>query len=600
MSCSYSPVTFSTICLTCGESSTRAPSNRTVARKKPSSVATEMARARSTPSTSTLMFPSGSFTLCTMFASVPTAYISSGLGSSTEASCCVDRKIFLSPARASSRARTLASRPTINGVICCGKITMSRTGIMGTRFISCFSRVNIRAPEIQFRGHPKRPQPERTGSASLFQQTPVDLASAHHVRADHKVADLTLHGQVIHQFQHEVFENHTQAARADLALKRQLGDGLEGVVGKAEADVFEFEEALVLLEERVFRLGKNAHQRVFVEVVHDASDGQAPDKFGDQAVTNEIAGLYLLEQFGVALLRRGGSSIGVETERAAAGALLDNFFQADKGAAADKQNVGGIDRSKFLVRMLTAALGRHVGDGAFQNLEQRLLHAFAGDIAGDGGVLVFLGDFVDLVDIDDALLGLLNVAIRRLQQLQDNVFDVFADVAGFGEGGGVDNGEGHIEHAREGLREERLARSSRPNQQNIGFAEFAIAGLLVKEDSFVVVVDGNGEFLLGAVLADDVAIEKLLDLRGAGKAAGGGRGLLALFILENGLTDTDTFVADVGAGIVGRRTNQLLDLLLGLVAEGAAQWLVWIKFFHRCEGPWLRRAAGGVTIGILG
>jgi hypothetical protein len=41
-------------------------------------------------------------------------------------------------------------------------------------------------------------------------------------------------------------------------------------------------------------------------------------------------------------------------------------------------------------------------------------------------------------------------------------------------------------------------------------------------------------------------------------------------------------------------------LLLSLVAEGAAQWLVWIKFFHRCEGPWPRRAADGTTTDILG
>jgi hypothetical protein len=229
-----------------------------------------------------------------------------------------------------------------------------------------------------------------------------------------------------------------------------------------------------------------------------------------------------------------------------------------------------------------------------------LLHAFTGNIAGDGGVLVFFGDFVDLVDVDDALLGLLDVAIRGLQQLQDDVFDVFTDVAGFGEGRGVDDGEGHIEHAREGLREERLARSCRPDQQNIGFAEFAIAGLLVKEDSLVVVVHGDSEFFLGAVLADNVAIEKLFDLRVAGKTASRCCGLLALFILKNSLADADTFVADVGARIVGRRTDQLLDLLLGLVAEGAAQWLVWIKFFHRCEGPWPRRAADGTTTDILG
>jgi len=41
-------------------------------------------------------------------------------------------------------------------------------------------------------------------------------------------------------------------------------------------------------------------------------------------------------------------------------------------------------------------------------------------------------------------------------------------------------------------------------------------------------------------------------------------------------------------------------LLLSFVAEGAAQRLVWIKFFHRREGPRLRQAADGVTMDILG
>src|SRR2546430_8313174 len=45
-------------------------------------------------------------------------------------------------------ALPISSRPTINGVICCGKMTMSRTGIIGTRLISCFSRVNMGAPEL--------------------------------------------------------------------------------------------------------------------------------------------------------------------------------------------------------------------------------------------------------------------------------------------------------------------------------------------------------------------------------------------------------------------------------------------------------------------
>src|SRR5437763_333680 len=70
----------------------------------------------------------------------PTLKISFGFGSSVEASCCVARKIFLSPAIASSRARTLDSRPTTKGVIMYGKMTTSRIGIMGRRLVSDLSR----------------------------------------------------------------------------------------------------------------------------------------------------------------------------------------------------------------------------------------------------------------------------------------------------------------------------------------------------------------------------------------------------------------------------------------------------------------------------
>ena len=86
------------------------------------------------------MLPSGSFRLCTMLTMVPTWKISLGLGSSMLASCWVARKIFLSPASASSSARTLDSRPTTNGVIMKGKMTTSRIGIMGSFLVSNFSR----------------------------------------------------------------------------------------------------------------------------------------------------------------------------------------------------------------------------------------------------------------------------------------------------------------------------------------------------------------------------------------------------------------------------------------------------------------------------
>ena len=149
------------------------------------------------------------------------------------------------------------------------------------------------------------------------------------------------------------------------------------------------------------------HQRGLVQIAQNADDRQAADKFGDQAVTDQVAGLHLFEQFDVAALAVAGVRIGVEAQRFRRPARLSiDLFKAHESAAADEQNVGRVDRREFLVRMLAAALRRNVGDGAFENLQQRLLHAFAGNIAGDRRVLVLLGDLVDLIDIDDALLRL--------------------------------------------------------------------------------------------------------------------------------------------------------------------------------------------------
>ena len=73
--------------------------------------------------------------------------------------------------------------------------------------------------------------------------------------------------------------------------------------------------------------------------------------------------------------------------------------------------------------------GRHVGDGALEDLQQRLLDALAGDVAGDRGVIGLARDLVDLVDVDDPALGALDVEVGGLDQAQEDVLDVFADVA---------------------------------------------------------------------------------------------------------------------------------------------------------------------------
>ena len=154
---------------------------------------------------------------------------------------------------------------------------------------------------------------------------------------------------------------------------------------------------------------------------------------------------------------------------------LDDLFQAHKGSPAEEEDVGRVHRSEFLVRMFSPSLRRNVGDGTFQNLEQRLLDALAGDVPSDGRVFVLLRNLVDLVDIDNALLGALHVALGVLQQLQDDVFHVFAHVPRFGKGGGVDDGKGHVELPRQGLGKQRLAGAGRPDQQDIRLGQLDVA-----------------------------------------------------------------------------------------------------------------------------
>src|SRR5205807_8948920 len=114
----------------------------------------------------------------------------------------------------------------------------------------------------------------------------------------------------------------------------------------------------------------------------------------------------------------------------------------------NKQNIGRIDGRKFLVRMLAAALWRNVGYGAFQDLEQSLLHTFARNITRDRRILVLAPDLIDLIDVDNALLTALHVPIGILQQPQNDVLHVFADVASFRQSSGVYNREGNVQDPR--------------------------------------------------------------------------------------------------------------------------------------------------------
>ena len=185
-------------------------------------------------------------------------------------------------------------------------------------------------------------------------------------------------------------------------------------------------------------------------------------------------------------------------------------------------------------------------------------------------VLAGLGDLVDLVDVDDAALGRLDVEVGGVQELQEQVLDVLADVAGLGERGGVADGERHVEDLGERAGQERLAAAGRADQEDVALVDLDVAAAVVAEaEPLVVVVDGDGEDLLGPLLADDVLVELLLDRRAAtGMLDDGGFGAAAalLLLVDDRLAELDALAADVD---VAGPFDERADVAVALAAEGA-------------------------------
>src|SRR5439155_1658299 len=120
-------------------------------------------------------------------------------------------------------------------------------------------------------------------------------------------------------------------------------------------------------------------------------------------------------------------------------------------------------------------------------------------------------DLVDLIDVDDPALRAVQVEVSGLDESEQDVLDVLADVTSLGEACRIRDRERDIEDPRERLGEKGLAATRRADEQNVGFAELDVVDAVPRADSLVVVVDRDREHALGFVLADDVLVEDLVD-----------------------------------------------------------------------------------------
>ena len=139
--------------------------------------------------------------------------------------------------------------------------------------------------------------------------------------------------------------------------------------------------------------------------------------------------------------------------------------------------------------------------GMFATVPSIILSS-AGDVARYRGRLGFARDFVYFVYVYNSALRGLNVEIGRLEQAEQNVLDVFADVARLRKRGRVGHGERDVQHLRKRLRE-----------QDVVLRKLHIVVVRGRvQQPLVMVVDRDGKDLLRLRLPYDVLVEEFLYL----------------------------------------------------------------------------------------
>ena len=305
---------------------------------------------------------------------------------------------------------------------------------------------------------------------------------------------------------------------------------------------------------------------------HD--DRHAAHKFRDEAELEQILRQDVLKKRADVLLHVG-LHIRAKAHDLLARALCDDILDARERTAADEEDLRGVDLDELLVRMLAPALRRHACDRAFEDLQQRLLHAFAGNIARDGSILALAGDLVDLIDVDDALLRAFHVVIRSLDELEQDVLHILAHIARLGQGRGVRHGEGDVQDLRKRLRKHGLAAARGPQHDDVALLQLHIVVRRARVDALVVVVDRNGKRALCVLLADDVLIQnrgnvvRLRDIRKLHR-----RSLHIIF--QDLAAKLDALIADIDAW----PRDDPMHLILRFAAEGALHGAFLVGFCH--------------------
>ena len=279
-------------------------------------------------------------------------------------------------------------------------------------------------------------------------------------------------------------EHGHQAARPGVLLVRLAGDLAHGLGEDLEVDAVSRKVRPVLGEDAALAGEQNALQIVGGEGLAGDAHRQAADEFGLHAIVNDVPRLRQLQVIALLLERGGGGAGGArgETDRARLQAALDRGGQPVEGAADDEQNVPRVERARpgfagaleihhRLHLCGEVGLACEIDVGFLHQLEEIDLHsapAYVPTRRASGGRRGGC-DLVDLIDVDDAVLGEFGVAVRRLDQVAHQVLDIASDVARLGEFRRVRFYKWHADQTGDAPHQVGFSYPGRPQQQNILF-----------------------------------------------------------------------------------------------------------------------------------
>ena len=323
--------------------------------------------------------------------------------------------------------------------------------------------------------------------------------AVHYSLGDDHLLDPVEAGQVEHRLEQDRLHDGAEAAGAGLALDGALRDRGERIGVEVQLDVLHLEEPLVLLDQRVLRLGQDLHERDLVEVLERRHDRQPADEFRDQAELQRSSGST----------RRNSSPVLRSSGDPTVAPKPIDVLRPRSEMILSRPEKAPPQMNRMLVvstcRNSCCGCLRPPCGGTLAIVPSMIFSSACCTPSPDtsrviDGLSDLRRDLVDLVDVDDAALRALDIVIGRLQQLQDDVLDVLADIAGFGQRRRIGHGEGHVEDARERLREQRLAAAGRADQQDVGLGQLDVVVARGVVEPLVVIVDGDREDLLGVVL----------------------------------------------------------------------------------------------------